>query len=195
MNICIFCGSSPGHDPQYVEAARNLGRLLASRKIGLVHGGAKVGVMGALADAALDAGGNVIGIIPQSLVDFEVAHDGLTDLRIVSSMHERKALMADLSDAFIALPGGIGTLEETFEMLTWSQLGFHPKPVALLDIGGFFTKLTDFLDHVVAEGFLRPQHREILLCDNDAETLLAQIDAWEAPSGKSGSTATGRKTS
>ena len=181
MNICIFCGSSPGHDPQYVEAARNLGRLLASRKIGLVYGGAKVGVMGALADAALDAGGNVIGIIPQSLVDFEVAHDGLTDLRIVSSMHERKALMADLSDAFIALPGGIGTLEETFEMLTWSQLGFHPKPVALLDIGGFFTKLTDFLDHVVAEGFLRPQHREILLCDNDAETLLAQIDAWEAP--------------
>ena len=181
MNICVFCGSSPGHDPQYVQAARDLGALFAKRGIGLVYGGAHVGVMGALADSVLDHGGKVIGVIPQGLLDFEVAHEGLTELRIVGSMHERKALMAELSDAFIALPGGIGTLEETFEMLTWAQLGFHPKPVALLDVGGFFSKLRDFLDHIVTEGFLRETHRQILLCDDDAASLWEQIDTYEAP--------------
>jgi uncharacterized protein (TIGR00730 family) len=181
MRICVFCGSSPGHDSQYMAAARHLGTLLADKGIGLVYGGASVGLMGAVANAVLDKGGEVIGVMPQSLVGFEVAHDRLEDLRIVGSMHERKALMADLSDAFIALPGGIGTLEETFEMLTWAQLGFHPKPVALLDIGGFYSKLSGFLDHVVDEGFLRPQHRDILLRDSDAEALIAQINAYEPP--------------
>lgn len=181
MRICVFCGSSPGHDSQYVSAARALGNLLADRGIGLVYGGASVGVMGALADAVLEKDGEVIGVMPEGLVGFEVAHKKLGDLRIVASMHERKALMADLSDAFIALPGGIGTLEETFEMLTWAQLGFQPKPVALLDIGGYFTKLNDFMDHMVKEGFLRSEHRGMLLCDTDPETLLDRIDTYQAP--------------
>ncbi len=181
MRICVFCGSSPGHNSQYVHAAQALGNLLADRGIGLVYGGASVGLMGALADAVLERDGEVIGVMPEGLVGFEVAHKTLRDLRIVASMHERKALMADLSDAFIALPGGIGTLEETFEMLTWAQLGFQPKPVALLDIGGYFTKLNDFMDHMVTEGFLRSEHRGMLLCDNDPETLLDRIDTYQAP--------------
>ena len=181
MRICVFCGSSPGHNSQYMAAARHLGSLLADRGIGLVYGGASVGLMGALADAVMDKGGEVIGVMPQGLVDFEVAHHRLDDLRIVGSMHERKALMTDLSDAFIALPGGIGTLEETFEMLTWAQLGFHPKPVALLDIGGFYIKLIGFLDHVVEAGFLRPEHRSILMCEPDTETLLSRIKTYKPP--------------
>ncbi|TDI61102.1 MAG: TIGR00730 family Rossman fold protein, partial [Alphaproteobacteria bacterium] len=139
------------------------------------------GLMGAVADAVLDKGGEVIGVMPQGLVGFEVAHKKLGDLRIVGSMHERKALMAELSDAFIALPGGIGTLEETFEMLTWAQLGFQSKPVALLDIGGFFEKLSGFLDHVVDEGFLRPEHRGMLLRETDPKALLDRIAAYQAP--------------
>ena len=181
MRICVFCGSSPGHDSQYVNAARALGTLLTDRNIGLVYGGASVGLMGAVADAVLDKGGEVIGVMPQGLVGFEVAHKKLGDLRIVGSMHERKALMAELSDAFIALPGGIGTLEETFEMLTWAQLGFQSKPVALLDIGGFFEKLSGFLDHVVDEGFLRPEHRGMLLRETDPKALLDRIAAYQAP--------------
>ncbi len=181
MRICVFCGSSPGHDSQYVNAARALGNLLADRGIGLVYGGASVGVMGALADAVLEKDGEVIGVMPEGLVGFEVAHKSLGDLRIVASMHERKALMADLSDAFIALPGGIGTLEETFEMLTWAQLGFQSKPVALLDIGGYFTKLNDFMDHMVTEGFLRSEHRGMLLCESNIETLLDRMRDYEPP--------------
>jgi uncharacterized protein (TIGR00730 family) len=181
MRICVFCGSSPGHDSQYVAAAQQLGRRLIDRGIGLVYGGASVGLMGALANEVLDNGGDVIGVMPQGLVDFEVAHKRLGDLRIVGSMHERKALMADLSDAFIALPGGIGTLEETFEMLTWAQLGFQPKPVALLDTDSFYSKLTSFLDHVVDEGFLRPEHRSMLMCETDPDRLLDRIEAYTPP--------------
>ena len=181
MRICVFCGSSPGHDSQYINAAKQLGAALVDLGIGLVYGGASVCLMGALADEVLARGGEVIGVMPKGLVGFEVAHKTLGDLRIVGSMHERKAMMADLSDAFIALPGGIGTLEETFEMLTWAQLGFQPKPVTLLDIGGFYTKLNGFLDHVVQEGFLRAEHRNMLIFESDTQTLLDRIADYEPP--------------
>ena len=153
--ICVFSGSSPGHRPVYREAAATLGGLFAREGIGLVYGGAAVGLMATVADAARTAGGEVIGVIPQSLVEREVAHTGLDDLRVVGSMHERKALMAELSDAFVALPGGIGTLEEIFEVWTWGQLGSHSKPCAFLNTQGFYNRLLDFLDHVVDEAFLK----------------------------------------
>src|SRR6185503_14872599 len=143
--LCVFCGSSPGHDPAYGAAAAQLGRVLAERGIGLVYGGGRVGLMGILADAALAAGGEVIGVIPQALLDREIGHRGLTQLRVVDSMHSRKALMGDLADGFIALPGGIGTLEELFEVWTWAQLGLHRKPCGLLDANGFYAPLVDFL--------------------------------------------------
>lgn len=154
--VCVFSGSSAGRLEHYRAAATRLGTLLAERGIGLVYGGAAVGLMGAVADAAIAAGGSVTGVIPQALVEREVAHTGLPDLRVVGSMHERKALMAELSDAFIALPGGIGTLEEIFEVWTWTQLGSHAKPCAVLNIEGFYDKLLGFLDHVVDEAFLKP---------------------------------------
>jgi uncharacterized protein (TIGR00730 family) len=180
--ICVFSGSSVGRLEEYREAAMRLGTLLAERGIGLVYGGAAVGLMGAVADATIAAGGSVTGVIPQALVDREVAHTGLPDLRVVNSMHERKALMAELSDAFIALPGGIGTFEEIFEVWTWTQLGSHAKPCAVLNIEGFYDKLLDFLDHVVDEAFLKPVHRGMLLAEADPTALLDLIVSYRVPS-------------
>ena len=174
----MFCGSSPGARPEYAAAADELGRLIAQRGLGLVYGGAKVGLMGAVADGALAAGGEVIGVIPRQLVEHEIAHTGLTDLREVTSMHERKALMADLSDAVIAFPGGTGTLDELFELFTWSQLGLHRKPIGLLDVAGYWQPLLAMLDHMVAERFLRAEHRDTLLVCTDAADLLDQLAAY-----------------
>ncbi|MDA0164187.1 TIGR00730 family Rossman fold protein [Solirubrobacter ginsenosidimutans] len=173
--ICVYCGSNPGKDPVYLEAATAMARTFAERGLRIVYGGAQVGVMGAVADAALAAGGEVVGVIPQLLVDREVAHQGLTELHVVENMHERKALMAELADAFVALPGGIGTLEELIEVYTWSYLGIHDKPLAVLNTAGFYDRLTAFLDHAMHEGFLRPEHRSRLLVAPDTEALLA---AW-----------------
>ena len=180
MRLCVFCGSSFGASAIYREAAEAFGALLARSGIELVYGGAHAGLMGALADAVLAGGGQVIGVIPEALVERELAHSGLTDLRIVGSMHERKALMASLSDGFVALPGGIGTLEELFEVWTWSQLGLHQKPCALLDVAGFYGGLSAFMDHVVAQGFLRPQQRRALLMEADPATLLERITSYRA---------------
>jgi uncharacterized protein (TIGR00730 family) len=179
--VCVFCGSSPGASPRFGECAEHLGRQLAARRLGLVYGGASVGLMGRLAAGALQADGEVIGVIPRALVEMEVAHTGLSDLRVVATMHERKALMADLADAFVALPGGIGTLDELFEVLTWAQLGLHRKPVGLLDHGGYFAPLLAFLDQAVSARFLQPVHRAMLLVEDDPERLLAAFDAYEPP--------------
>jgi len=180
-SLCIFCGSSPGADPVYADAARHLGRLLAGRRTRIVYGGGCVGLMGELADAALAVGGEVIGVIPEGLVAREVAHKRLTDLRIVKTMHERKALMSDLSDGFVALPGGAGTLEEFFEVWTWTQLGIYQKPAALLNVAGYFDGLLTFLDHAVAQRFLRDEHRAMVLVDDDAERLLQRLDSARVP--------------
>jgi uncharacterized protein (TIGR00730 family) len=179
--ICVFSGSSPGGDLAYRAAATDLGHRLAERGIEVVYGGASVGLMGAVADAAMEGGGHVIGVIPQSLVDREIAHPHISDLRVVESMHERKALMADLADAFIALPGGVGTLEELFEIYTWNQLGLHAKPLGLFNVRGYYDGLARFLDHAVAERFVTPKHRAMLLVDEDLGALLDGLDAWEAP--------------
>ncbi len=179
--VCVFCGSSPGASPRYLAAANALGVLLAQRGLGLVYGGASIGLMGKLADAVLAEGGEVIGVIPRAMVSKEVAHAGLLDLRVVDSMHERKALMADLSDAFIALPGGIGTLEELLEILTWSQLGIHAKPCGVLNVRGYFDGLLGLLDHVVAERFMRSEHRAMLLAEPTPEALLDALEAYAAP--------------
>jgi len=177
--VCVFTGSRLGADPAYAAAAERLARAAGAAGLGLVYGGASVGLMGVLADAALDAGLEVTGVIPQALVDREIAHPRLRDLRVVGSMHERKALMAELSDAFVALPGGAGTLEELFEVYTWSQLGLHAKPCALLNVRGYYDGLAGFLDHAVSEGFLRPEHRETLLVGEEPAALLAALAAWE----------------
>lgn len=182
--VCVFCGSSPGHSPAYLAAAGAMGRELAGRGLGLVYGGGRTGLMGAVADAALAAGGQVLGVIPRGLQVREVAHAGVTELRVVGSMHERKAAMAERADAFVALPGGMGTLEETAEALTWSQLGIHAKPVGLLDVAGYWAPLTGFLDHAVAEGFLRPDHRALCLVAGAPGALLDRLAAWEAPPGE-----------
>jgi uncharacterized protein (TIGR00730 family) len=179
--VCVYAGSNPGNDPAYADAAQALARLLAERGIGLVYGGGKVGLMGVLADAALAAGGEVIGVMPQALVDREIGHRGLTELRIVGSMHDRKALMADLSDAFVAVPGGIGTLEELIEVYTWSQLGIHAKACGVLNVRGYYDALAAFLDHAVDEGFLRPQHRAVLTVAADPDELLDRLAAYEPP--------------
>lgn len=179
--LCVFCGANTGTGPRYLEAARELGTTLARTGVGVVYGGAGIGLMGALADAARTAGGEVIGVIPQNLMAREVAHRHLEDLRVVGSMHERKALMAELADGFIALPGGVGTLEELFEVWTWSHLGLHRKPCALLDVDGFYRGLSGFLDHVDREGFLREGVRDMLLIDDDAVRLLERMRAWRAP--------------
>lgn len=181
MRLCVFCGSGAGNQPYYLEAAQQLGTTLANAGITLVYGGAQVGLMGAVADAALAAGGQVIGVIPQHLVERELAHTGLTELRQVSSMHERKAMMADLSDGFIALPGGVGTFEELFEVWTWAQLGHHQKPCALLNAGGYYDKLIDFLDHAMNEGFMKQAYREMLIVAPDVESLMAKVKAYEPP--------------
>jgi uncharacterized protein (TIGR00730 family) len=179
--ICVFCGSSPGRSPAYTEAAVELGQTLVARGLGLVYGGASVGLMGKLADTVLEAGGEVIGVIPDSLLRYEVTHEGLPDLRVVGSMAERKTLMAELSDGFISLPGGTGTLDEMFEMLTWSQLGDHDKPSGLLDVEGFYSHLIAFLDHAVEERFLRPEHRAMLMVETSANALLDRFESYAAP--------------
>jgi uncharacterized protein (TIGR00730 family) len=181
MRICIFSGSNPGRLPVYKEAATALGAALAKAGIGLVYGGASVGLMGAVADGALASGGEVIGVIPQSLVAKELSHKGLTELHVTTSMHERKAMMADLSDGFIALPGGVGTLEELFEIWTWGQLGFHKKGVGVLNVAGFYDGLIGFLDHVAREKFMQPQHRGMLIVEDDPERMIAALKAYEAP--------------
>jgi uncharacterized protein (TIGR00730 family) len=178
MRLCVFCGSSFGAREVYRAGAEAFGELLARRQIELVYGGARAGLMGALADAVLAGGGQVIGVMPEALRERELAHLGLTDLRIVGSMHERKALMASLSDGFIALPGGIGTLEELFEVWTWSQLGLHAKPCALLDVDGFYGGLAAFMDHVVAQGFLTPKARQALIVEADGPALLERIASY-----------------
>ncbi|GIG54333.1 TIGR00730 family Rossman fold protein [Demequina activiva] len=177
--VCVFAGSSPGADPRFMESATALGTLLASRGIGVVFGGGSVGLMGAVADAALKAGGEVIGVIPEALDRREVSHRGVTQLHVVDTMHERKAMMADLSDAFIALPGGLGTFEEVLEVTTWTQLGFHDKPVGLLSVAGFYDDLKQLLDHAVRQRFIRPEHRALLLTEDDAEGLLERLEAWQ----------------
>ncbi|MCU4186065.1 TIGR00730 family Rossman fold protein [Acidiferrimicrobium sp. IK] len=176
--VCVFSGSSPGARPEYLAAAGALGGEVARRGMTLVYGGASVGLMGAVADAALAAGGRVIGVIPQVLVDREVAHGGLSELRVVASMHERKALMADLSDGFVALPGGLGTLEELAEVLTWSQLGLQHKPCGLLDVAGFWAPLLAFLDHAVEERFVRVEHRRLVLTAPEPASLLDAMAGW-----------------
>jgi uncharacterized protein (TIGR00730 family) len=181
-SLCVFCGSSPGFDPVFREAAAALGSAMAERGITLVYGGGSVGLMGVLADAVLAGGGRVTGVIPQALADREVAHLGLSELVVTGSMHERKAVMADRADAFVALPGGIGTFEELFEIWTWAQLGDHAKPVALLDIAGFFGGLLGFLDGVVEAGFLRRQHRDLLIVPAGIDDLFDRLAAYTAPS-------------
>ena len=179
--ICVYCGSNPGKSAEFLESARSLARELVQREICLVYGGASVGIMGEIADTVLAGGGEVIGVIPQALVDKEVSHAGLTELKIVDSMHERKEIMADISEGFIALPGGLGTIEEIFEVLTWAQLGFHKKPCALLNVKGYYDKLTQFLNHAVAEGFIANPHREMLLVEDEPHRLLEIMAAYNAP--------------
>lgn len=178
-SLCVFCGASPGANPVYRDAAINLGRTLAEQGIQLIYGGGAVGLMGIVADAALEAGGEVIGIIPQSLKSAEIGHNGLTRLEVVDGMHARKARMAELSDGFIALPGGLGTLEELFEVWTWGQLGYHSKPLGLLEVNGFYAKLNDFLDHLVQERFVRAPHREMLQIDESPSALIAAMANWQ----------------
>ena len=176
--VCVFCGSNAGIRPEYGIAAQGLASVLARLGLGLVYGGGNVGLMGIIADSMLEAGGEVIGVIPQSLVAKEVAHRGVTELRIVDTMHQRKALMNELSDAFIALPGGFGTLDEFFEILTWSQLGIHGKPCGLLNVSGYYDSLLAMLDHAVAERLLRPAHRELVIADIDADSLLLRLPSF-----------------
>jgi len=179
--VCVFAGSSRGARPEYEGAALELGRVLAARRVGLVYGGARVGLMGIVADAVLAAGGEVTGVIPEALVAREIAHDGLTDLRIVSSMHERKTTMADLAEGFVALPGGWGTWEELFEMVTWAQLGLHRKPCGLLNARGYFDPLLAFISHAVEEGFVRHEHAGMLAVSAAAAPLLDLLAARVPP--------------
>lgn len=180
-SVCVFCGSSEGSRPVYLEAAREMGAEVARRGLTLVYGGGKVGLMGAVSGAALAAGGEVIGVIPESLVAREIAHAGLTKLHVVGSMHERKEIMAGLSDGFVALPGGYGTLEEFFEALSWAQLSIHEKPCALLDVNGFWEPLAALLDHAVAEGFVHPDHRSLVLTGTDPARLLDALARYTPP--------------
>ena len=175
--ICVFCGSSPGAQPAYAEAARAMGRALVARGLGLVYGGGSVGLMGIVADAVLEAGGDVQGVIPDYLLKMEVGHDGCSELHVTGSMHERKRLMFELADGFVAMPGGLGTFEEIFEVLTWAQLGMHDKPCGLLDVAGYWQPVVAALDHAVAERFVRPQHRALLMAESSPEALL---DAFAA---------------
>lgn len=179
--ICIYCGSSIGNQAIYREMAEAMGALLARRGIGLVYGGGNVGLMGVVADAALAGGGEVIGVIPRSLAEREIAHAGVADLRVVDSMHTRKALMAELSDAFIAMPGGVGTFEEFFEAVTWTQLGVHRKPCGLLNVGGFYAPLAAFIDQAATEGFIKPIHRAMIVVDDDPERLVDSLMTIELP--------------
>jgi uncharacterized protein (TIGR00730 family) len=180
-NVCVYCGSSPGNRPVYADQARALARAMVERGIGLVYGGGKVGIMGIVADAVLALGGRVVGIIPQALIDREVAHAGLSELVVTRSMHERKMIMAERADGFIALPGGLGTLEELFEAWTWAQLGIHEKPCGILDVEGFYGGLVRFVDHAVSEGFVKPENRNVLIVEREPARLLDRFAAYEAP--------------
>ena len=186
MRVCVYCGSAVGNDAAFVHEARALGKLLAAEGMEVVYGGGRVGLMGVLADAALAGGGRVIGVIPRALVQREIAHRGLTDLRVVETMHERKALMAELADGFLALPGGAGTLEELFEAWTWGQLGLHAKPCGLLNIRGYYDALLAFLDRATAEGFVAPRHRAMLVMESDARQLLDRFRQYAPPLAKWG---------
>jgi uncharacterized protein (TIGR00730 family) len=177
--ICVFCGASPGARPKYAQATTELARLLVADGIGVVYGGGGVGLMGVLADAVLAEGGEVIGVIPRALMDREIAHRDVTDMRVVGSMHERKALMAELADAFVALPGGLGTLEELFEVYTWAQLGLHRKPCALLNVEGYYDGVVDFLGHAVKERFVREEHREMLAVETEPGVLIERLRRFE----------------
>lgn len=180
--VCVFCGSSPGASPIYLRIAAKIGEVIAERGLGLVYGGGRVGLMGAVADAALAAGGEVIGVIPSSLALKEIAHAGLSELRIVETMHERKAQMSQLSDSFMVMPGGFGTLEEFFEVVTWAQLGIQTKPCGLLNVNGYFDLLLEFLDHAKAERFIRPEHRSLFLTDTDPGSLITAMSRFQYPS-------------
>ena len=179
--ICVFTGSSPGARATYAETARAFGRRLVERGHEVVYGAGNIGLMGELADSVLEAGGRIIGVIPEGLVRREVAHNGLSELHVVESMHERKALMAELADAFVALPGGLGTLEELLETVTWAQLGLHGKPCGVLNVGDFFTGLTRFLDHAVEERFIKPEHRAMLIVDDEMDRLLDRLATYSPP--------------
>ena len=179
--LCVFCGSSHGANPAYAEAATNLGGELARRGIGLVYGGGNVGLMGVIADAVLAAGGEVIGVIPEALMAKELGHNGIQDLRVVKTMHERKAMMAELADGFIAMPGGIGTFEEFFEIVTWAQLGFHSKPCALLNVNGFYDPLLRLVDHAIEERFIKASQRRILIVESETSALLHQMQHQHVP--------------
>ncbi len=183
--ICVYCGASSGHAPVHADAARRLGKELALRKITLVYGGGRVGLMGVVADAVLSAGGEVTGVIPEALMTSEIGHAGLSRLLVVKDMHERKALMAEQADAFIALPGGLGTLEELFETLTWSQLGFHEKPIGLLNVDGFYDGLLAFIAHQVRTGFVREEHARLLLNAREIPALIEQLQHFDMPAGVS----------
>jgi len=180
-SICVYCGSSPGRQEAYANAARDLAKSLVDRNLRLVYGGASVGIMGLVADAVLHLGGEAVGVIPDALMRKELAHPNLTELHVTRSMHERKTMMAELSDGFIALPGGVGTLEELFEIWTWAQLGFHGKPCGLLNIAGYYDALITFLDHTVEEQFVREPHRSMLLVEHDPEALLDRFAGYEPP--------------
>ena len=179
--LAVYCGSATPSDPLYIETARLVGRTFAERGIGLVYGGGRLGLMGAVADAALEAGGEVIGVIPRALVDAEVAHRGLTELHVVETMHERKAAFTDLSDGFVTLPGGTGTMDELWEAMSWAQLGYHAKPVGLLNVAGFYDGLLHFWAKMGEAGFVRPQHQGILIANDDLGDLLAQMAAHRPP--------------
>jgi uncharacterized protein (TIGR00730 family) len=181
--ICVFCGTNAGSRPGYGVAARELGRVMAEQGIELVYGGASVGIMGELADSVQEHGGHVTGIIPQQLMEKEAAHTGIRNLIVVASMHQRKSQMADMSDGFIALPGGIGTLEGFFEILTWGQLGIHTKPAGILNVERYFDGLTGFLDHAVQEGFLTEEHRQAIIVEGEVERLLERMRAYAPPEG------------
>lgn len=180
-SICVFCGSRPGVDPAFMEAGAAMGRAIAARGLTLVYGGARVGLMGAVANAALEAGGRVVGVIPKSLVTKEIAHDGLSELFLTETMHERKDRMVTLSDAFVALPGGFGTYDELFETITLAQIGLHDKPNAMLDTNGFFQPLVSLLRHTIGHGFAAPEHEQLLVIEREPEALLDAIAAWTPP--------------
>jgi hypothetical protein len=179
--VTVYAGSRNGKNPAYAQAAAQLGTELAARGIGVIYGGGKTGLMGAMSDAVIAAGGELIGIMPQWLVDKEIAHPGVTDFRVTDSMHERKKMMADMADAFIALPGGFGTMDELFEVLTWAQIGLHDKPVGLLDAAGYFAPFVTFANHVAAEGFIAKEHARLYVVEQEADTLVSRLASFEPP--------------
>lgn len=180
-SLCVYCGSSVGLSPLYADAARAMAGAMVERGVRLVYGGGSVGIMGVVADEVLRLGGEAVGVIPQALMRKELAHAKLTEMHVTPSMHARKTLMAELSDAFVALPGGIGTFEELFEVWTWAQLGFHHKPCALLNVGGYYDRLVGFLDHAAEQGFVRPMHRDMLIVESDPQALLMRFAHYQAP--------------